>query len=66
MQVEIDFETPMPEMKEEEKTVSPVIMQYGGNIPTDAELQVRAVAFKRIQGVEDFFKNARREGASKR
>ncbi len=30
----------MPEMKEEEKEVSPVIMQYGGSIPTDAELQV--------------------------
>ncbi len=28
--------------------------------------RVRAIAFKRIQGVEDFFKNARREGGSKR
>ncbi len=27
---------------------------------------LRAIAFKRIQGVEDFFKNARREGGSKR
>ncbi len=34
--------------------------------PEIIRIVIRAIAFKRIQGGEDFFKNARREGGSKR